>query len=71
MNLKEINMDQFELFILLEKAKTVPMEPAEIQELTQTTEIKSTMNLMGLSTEPIDINETVKEIIQDIKKHYE
>jgi hypothetical protein len=64
-------MDQFELFILLEKAKTVPMEPAEIQELTQTTEIKSTMNLIGISTEPIDINETVKQIIQDIKKHYE
>lgn len=64
-------MDQFELFILLEKAKTVPMEPAEIQELKQTTEIKSTMNLIGLSNEPIDIGETVNQIIQDIKKHYE
>jgi hypothetical protein len=64
-------MDQFELFIFLEKAKTVPMEPAEIQELRETPEIASTMNLIGLSLEPIDIGETVTQIIEDMKKHYE
>jgi hypothetical protein len=64
-------MDQFELFIFLEKAKTVPMEPSEIQELRETPEIASTMNLIGLSLEPIDIGETVTQIIEDMKKHYE
>ena len=64
-------MDQFELFILLEKAKTVPMEPAEIQELHQTAEIKTTMDLIGLSSDPVDITETLNQIIDDLKKHYE
>ncbi len=62
-------MDQFELFHILEKAKTLPLEPAEIQELNQTSEIQSTMNQMGLVNKPIDdINETVTRIIKDLNK---
>jgi len=62
-------MDQFELFIILEKAKTLPLEPAEIQELSQTSEIQLTMNQIGLLNKPIDdINETVTQIIKDLNK---
>ena len=64
-------MNQFELFIILDKAKTVPLEKAEIQELSQTSEIKEIMNLLGLVQGPIDIDETVKSIVEDLKKHYE
>ncbi len=64
-------MNQFELFIILDKAKTVPLEKAEIQELSQTSEIKEIMNQLGLVPGPIDIGETVKSIIEDLKKHYE
>jgi hypothetical protein len=62
-------MDQFELYLILEKAKTLPLEPAEIQELTQTSEIQLTMNQMGLLNKPIDdINETITQIIKDLNK---
>ena len=62
-------MDQFELYIILEKAKTLPLEPAEIQELSQTSEIQLTMNQIGLLNKPIDdINETVTQIIKDLNK---
>ncbi len=64
-------MNQFELFIILDKAKTVPLEKAEIQELSQTSEIKEIMNQLGLVPGPVDIGETVKSIIEDLKKHYE
>lgn len=60
-------MDQFELYLILEKAKTVPLEPAEIQELYQTSEIQLTMDQIGLILKPIDIGETVKQIIEDLK----
>ncbi|MCE5226761.1 MAG: hypothetical protein LLG05_13015 [Porphyromonadaceae bacterium] len=60
-------MDQFELYLTLEKAKTVPLEPAEIQELYQTSEIQLTMDQIGLVLKPIDIGETVKQIIEDLK----
>ena len=43
-------MNQFELFIILDKAKTVPLEKAEIQELSQTSEIQEIMNQLGSST---------------------
>ena len=60
-------MDQFELYLILEKAKTLPLEPAEIQELSQTSEIQLTMNQIGLLNKPIDdINETVTQIIKDL-----
>lgn len=61
-------MDHLELFIILEKAKTVPLESAEIQELYDTPEIQETMNIMGLTTKPIDISETVKGIIKDLNE---
>lgn len=62
-------MDQFELYLILEKAKTLPLEPAEIQELTYTSEIQLTMNQMGLLNKPIDdINETITQIIKDLNK---
>ncbi len=62
-------MDQFELYLLLEKAKTVPLEPAEIQELSYKAEIQLTMNQMGIINKPIvDINETVTQIIKELKK---
>jgi hypothetical protein len=64
-------MNQFELFIILDKAKTVPLVNAEIQELSQTSEIQEIMNLIGLVPGPIDIGETVKSISEDLKKHYE
>jgi hypothetical protein len=64
-------MNQFELFIILDKAKTVPLEKAEIQELSQTPEIQDIMNQLGLVPGPVDIGETVKSIIEDLKKHYE
>ena len=60
-------MDQFELYLILEKAKILPLEPAEIQELSQTSEIQLTMNQIGLLNKPIDdINETVTQIIKDL-----
>jgi len=62
-------MDQFELYLILEKAKTLPLEPAEIQELSQTSEIQLTMNQIGLLNKPIDdLNETVTQIIKDLNK---
>ena len=62
-------MDQFELYLILEKAKILPLEPAEIQELSQTSEIQLTMNQMGLLNKPIDdINETITQIIKDLNK---
>ena len=62
-------MDQFELYLILEKAKILPLEPAEIQELSQTSEIQLTMNQIGLLNKPIDdINETVTQIIKDLNK---
>jgi hypothetical protein len=64
-------MNQFELFLILDKAKTVPLEKAEIQELSQTSEIQEIMNQLGLVPRPVDIGETVKSIIEDLKKHYE
>ena len=61
-------MDQFELFLLLEKIKKVPLEAAEIQELNQTPEVQSTMDQMGLVLKPIDdINETITKIIEKLK----
>ena len=63
-------MDQFELYLLMEKIKKVPLEAAEIQELNQTTEVQSTMNQMGLVLRPIeDINETIKRIIENLKEN--
>ena len=60
-------MDQFELYLILEKAKILPLEPAEIQEISQTSEIQLTMNQIGLLNKPIgDINETVTQIIKDL-----
>ena len=60
-------MDQFELYLILEKAKTLPLEKAEIQELSETSEIQLTMNQIGLITKPIDVNETINQIIENIK----
>lgn len=61
-------MDQFELFLLLEKINKVPLEAAEIQELNQTPEVQSTMDQMGLVLKPIDdINETITKIIEKLK----
>jgi hypothetical protein len=61
-------MDQFELYLLMEKIKKVPLEPAEIQELNQTPEVQSTMNQMGLILRPVeDINETITRIIENLK----
>ena len=63
-------MDQFELYLLMEKIKKVPLEAAEIQELNQTPEVQSTMNQMGLVLRPIeDINETITRIIEDLKEN--
>jgi hypothetical protein len=63
-------MDQFELFLILEKAKTVPLEPAEIQELSYKAEIQLTMDQMGILNEPIgDINETVTQIIEELNNN--
>ena len=62
-------MDQFELFLILEKAKTVPLEPAEIQELSNLTEIRLTMDQMGILNKPVgDINETITQIIDELNK---
>ena len=60
-------MDQFELYLILEKAKTVPLEQAEIQELSETSEIQLTMNQIGLTLKPIDIGETLNQIIETLK----
>jgi len=60
-------MDQFELYLLLEKAKTLPLEKAEIQELSETSEIQLTLNQIGLIIKPIDIGETVNQIIENIR----
>ena len=65
--MRDCFMDQFELYLILEKAKTVPLEPAEIQELCQTSEIQLTMNQIGLVIKPIDVGETVKQIIEILK----
>jgi hypothetical protein len=63
-------MDQFELFLILEKAKTVPLEPAEIQELSYKAEIQLTMDQMGILNKPIDdINETVTQIIKELNNN--
>ncbi|MFZ0442532.1 MAG: hypothetical protein WAL81_07850 [Methanobacterium sp.] len=63
-------MDQFELFLILEKAKTVPLEPAEIQELSYKAEIQLTMDQMGIINKPIgDINETVTQIIKELNNN--
>jgi hypothetical protein len=64
-------MDQFELYLTLEKAKTLPLEKAEIQELSQTSEIKLTMNQIGLIIKPTDIGETVNQIIENLKENPE
>ena len=64
-------MDQFELYLILEKAKTLPLEKAEIQELSETSEIQLTMNQIGLITKPIDVNETMNQIIENIKDNPE
>ena len=60
-------MDQFELYLILEKAKTVPLEQAEIQELSETSEIQLTMNQIGLTLKPIYIEETLNQIIETLK----
>jgi len=60
-------MDQFELYLILEKAKTLPLEKAEIQELSETSEIQLTLNQIGLIIKPIDIGETVNQIIENIR----
>ena len=63
-------MDQFELYLLMEKIKKVPLEAAEIEELNQTPEVQSTMNQMGLVFRPVeDINETIKRIIENLKEN--
>jgi hypothetical protein len=63
-------MDQFELYLLMEKIKKVPLEAAEIQELNQTPEVQSTMNQMGLVLKPVkDINETITRIIENLKEN--
>jgi hypothetical protein len=63
-------MDQFELYLLMDKIKKVPLEAAEIQELNQTPEVQSTMNQMGLILRPVeDINETIKRIIENLKEN--
>ncbi len=61
-------MDLFELYIILGKAKTIPLEDAEIQELSEISEIKLTMNQIGLTTKPIDISETVNQIIENLNE---
>ena len=60
-------MEQFELYLILEKAKTVPLEQAEIQELSETSEIQLTMNQIGLTLKPTDIEETLNQIIETLK----
>ena len=61
-------MDQFELYLLMDKIKKVPLEAAEIQELNQTPEVQSTLNQMGLVLRPVeDINETITRIIENLK----
>lgn len=63
-------MDQFELYILLDKIKKVPLEAAEIEELNQTPEVQSTLNQMGLVLRPVeDINETITRIIENLKEN--
>lgn len=63
-------MDEFELYLLLDKIKKVPLEAAEIQELNQTPEVQATMNQMGLVLRPVeDINETITRIIQNLKEN--
>jgi pantothenate kinase type III len=63
-------MDQFELYLLVEKIKKVPLEAAEIQELNQTPEVQSTMNQMGIVFRPVeDINNTIKRIIENLKEN--
>lgn len=60
-------MDQFELYLILEKAKTIPLEPAEIQELSNSTDIQLTMDQMGIINKPInDINNTITQIIEEL-----
>ena len=63
-------MDQFELYLLMEKIKKVPLEAAEIEELNQTPEVQSTMNQMGLIFRPVeDFNETLTRIIENLKEN--
>jgi hypothetical protein len=63
-------MDQFELYLLMDKIKKVPLEAAEIQELNQTPEVQSTLNQMGLVFRPVeDIDETIKCIIENLKEN--
>jgi pantothenate kinase type III len=63
-------MDQFELYLLMEKIKKLPLEAAEIQELNQTLEVKSTLNQMGIVFRPVeDINGTIKRIIENLKEN--
>ena len=63
-------MDQFELYLLMDKIKKVPLEAAEIQELNQTPEVQSTLNQMGLIFRPVeDIDETIKRIIENLKEN--
>jgi hypothetical protein len=63
-------MDQFELYLLMDKIKKLPLEAAEIQELNQTPEVQSTLNQMGLVFRPVeDINETIKRIIENLKEN--
>ena len=63
-------MDQFELYLLIEKIKKIPLEAAEIEELNQTPEVQSTMNQMGLIFRPVeDFNETLTRIIENLKEN--
>jgi hypothetical protein len=63
-------MNQFELYLLMDKIKKVPLEAAEIQELNQTPEVQSTLNQMGLVFRPVeDIDETIKRIIENLKEN--
>jgi len=63
-------MDQFELYLLMEKIKKIPLEAAEIEELNQTPEVQSTMNQMGLIFRPVeDFNETLTRIIENLKEN--
>jgi hypothetical protein len=67
---EESYMDQFELYLLMEKIKKIPLEAAEIEELNQTPEVQSTMNQMGLIFRPVeDFNETLTRIIENLKEN--
>ena len=67
---EESYMDQFELYLLMEKIKKIPLEAAEIEELNQTPEVQSTMSQMGLIFRPVeDFNETLTRIIENLKEN--